>query len=194
MSYRPLQSAAVFRAGAVALVAIALAAFRPSSVATLPHASAILLSGYVRDSMNAIWLRSNQHWNELADENTLTQLLGTGKPTQHEYLGCMQGGFTGDTLVVTGTVPAHHMKQLQFAVTGDCDGVPGFVGTWHTHPYRAGPNGRALKERGLSAQDLVTFTDGHDPAVLVVWDVDSIDAAARMANGTIVHPVPVVIH
>jgi hypothetical protein len=198
VSTRPPRPAAVLRAGALVLVATllatALAAFRPFSLARLPHADAILISGYVRDSMDAIWLRSNQHWNELADENTLTQMLGTGKPTQREYLGCMQGGFTGDTLVVTGTVPAYDMKQLQFAVTGSCTGVLGFVGTWHTHPYRAGPNGQALKERGLSAQDLETFAKGHDPAVLVVWDVDSIDAAARTADGTILHPVPVVVH
>lgn len=194
MPSRLPRSAAVLRSGAAALVAVALAAFRPSSIAALPHAAEILLSGYVRDSMNAIWLRSNQHWNELAGENTLTQMLGTGKPTQREYLGCMQGGFTGDTLVVTGTVPSNGMKQLQFAVTGSCRGVPGFVGTWHTHPYRAGLHGEALKERGLSQQDLETFAKGDDPAVLVVWDVDSIDAAARRADGTIVHPVPVVVH
>ena len=197
MSARRSRTAVLRRAGALALLAPLLAGFAPTArrahAGALPNAAAILLSGYVRDSMDAIWSRSNEHWNELAGENTLTQMLGTGKPTQREYLGCMQGGFTGDTLVITGTVPAHDMKQLQFAVTGSCAGIPGFVGTWHTHPYRAGVHGHAHKERGLSAQDLETFARGHDPAVLVVWDVDSLDAAARAADGTILHPVPVVV-
>jgi hypothetical protein len=29
--------------------------------------------------MDAIWRRMNLHWNEL-EENTLTQMLGTGSP------------------------------------------------------------------------------------------------------------------
>src|SRR2546427_7366107 len=49
---------------------------------------------------------------------------------------------------------AAHLKQLQFAVAGDCEGVPDLVGTWHTHPYHADAAGRAQKEPGLSALDL----------------------------------------
>ncbi|HEX6534094.1 MAG TPA: hypothetical protein VF041_05830 [Gemmatimonadaceae bacterium] len=153
--------------------------------------TAIVIAPDVRDSMNAIWSRSNQHWNELAEVNTLTQMLGSGRPTQREYLGCLIGRFDGDTLRVTGTRPARGMRQLQFAVSGSCDAVPGYVGTWHTHPFRADTAGNAVKERGLSAQDLDTFLRGHDAAVLVVWDVDSLDAAARDGVGAVQHPTSV---
>lgn len=172
------------------LASLALAA----SAAAAPRRARVLqisLSSDVRDSMNAIWERSNQHWNELAEVNTLTQMLGTGQPTQLEYLGCLVGRMDGDTLRVTGTRPARGMRQLQFAVTGSCDAVPGYIGTWHTHPFRADSLGHALKERGLSRQDLDTFGRGHDAAVLVVWDVDSLDAASRDPEGGVMHPVPV---
>src|SRR6185437_12328684 len=140
------------RAAWLALAAPLLIAAR--HVATPPQLGTIVINGSVRDSMNAIWSRSNQHWNELAGENTLTQMLGAGKPTQREYMGCMQGSISHDTLFVTATMPSHNMRQLQFAVTGDCDSIADFVGAWHTHPYRAAPDGHALKEAGLSKQDL----------------------------------------
>jgi len=159
-----------------------------------PQLGTIVVNGSVRDSMNAIWTRSNAHWNELAGENTLTQMIGSGKPTQREYMGCMQGSISHDTLFVTGSVPSHDMRQLQFAVTGTCDSIKDFVGAWHTHPYRAAPDGHALKEAGLSRQDLATFATGDDPAILVVWDVDSIDAAARGPDGSVLHPITVVMH
>lgn len=186
------------RAAPLLLAALAVPTFwlpfaRPTIAARAPRVSTILLDPSVRDSMNAIWARSNQHWNELADENTLTQMLGTGKPTQHEYLGCMSGAVVHDTLIITGTEPARDMRQLQFAVDGTCLGTPSYVGTWHTHPYKADPHGAAIKERGLSAQDLDTFAHGDDPAVLVVWDVDSLDAAARRWDSTVLHPVPVIV-
>src|SRR2546430_14185570 len=56
-----------------------------------------------------------------------------------------------DTLFVRRLVQAAHLKQLQFAVAGDCEGVPDFVGTWHTHPYRADAAGRGPKETRPSA-------------------------------------------
>lgn len=158
--------------------------------AVAPHAPVtIVLDTGVRDSMNAIWSRSNLHWNELSDQNTLTQLTGSGKPTQREYMGCLRGRRYGGTIRVFATEPAHDMRQLQFAVTGNCNGVQDLVGTWHTHPYRADSTGHALKEPGLSRQDLATFAGGLDEAVVAVWDVDSMDAAARDMDGTVLHPV-----
>ncbi|HEY7877264.1 MAG TPA: hypothetical protein VIC55_03520, partial [Gemmatimonadaceae bacterium] len=60
----------------LALLAPALIAAR--HYAAPPQLGTIVLTGTVRDSMNHIWQRSNEHWNELAGENTLTQMLGTG--------------------------------------------------------------------------------------------------------------------
>jgi len=163
-------------------------------VVSPPQLGTIIINGSVRDSMNSIWSRNNAHWNELAGENTLTQMIGSGKPTQREYMGCMQGSISHDTLFVTGSVPSHNMRQLQFAVDGNCDSITDFVGAWHTHPYRAALDGHPLKEAGLSKQDLQTFAAGDDPAVLVVWDVDSLDAAARGPDGSVLHPITVVMH
>jgi hypothetical protein len=148
----------------------------------------IVIPPAVRDSLNSVWTQANLHWNEIADQNTLTQALGTGKPTQKEYLGCLIGDANADTFHVIGWVPAHDMKRFQFAVTGSCDSIPGAIGTFHTHPYRADSAGGALKEPGLSAQDLMTFTTGGDRALIVVWDVDSLDVALRASDGHVVHP------
>lgn len=156
--------------------------------ARLPRDPAVTVPSSVRDSLNSVWMQANLHWNEIADQNTLTQALGTGKPTQKEYLGCLIGDTDGDTFHVIGWIPAHDMKRFQFAVTGNCDSVPGAIGTFHTHPFRAGPAGETLKEPGLSAQDLSTFTDGTDRVLIVVWDVDSLDVALRASDGRVVHP------
>lgn len=165
-----------------AFVIVAVAASRRS------HDPVIVISSSVRDSLNSVWSASNVHWNEIADQNMLTQALGTGRPTQKEYLGCLIGDSDADTFRVIGLVPAHDMKRFQFAVTGSCDSVPGVIGTFHTHPYRAAPTGEALKEPGLSKQDLMTFMGGTDRALIVVWDVDSLDVALRTADGRVVHP------
>lgn len=159
-----------------------------------PPAVVVVIAKSVRDSINAIWLRNNVHWNELADQNTLTQMLGTGKPTQREYMGCLIGQVSGDTVYVAAWVPARHMHQLQFAVTGSCKDIAGLIGTWHTHPYRADTAGHALKEPVLSDTDLATFAAGTDRVVLAAWDADSVDAAARGGDGTVRHPAPIVIH
>ncbi len=164
------------------LVVVATAATRVS------RDPVIVVPSIVRDSLNSIWTQANVHWNEIADQNMLTQALGTGKPTQKEYLGCLIGDTNGDTFHVIGWIPAHDMKRFQFAVTGSCDSVPGAIGTFHTHPYRASPTGDALKEPGLSKQDLTTFASGNDRVLIVVWDVDSLDVALRSADGRIVHP------
>jgi hypothetical protein len=187
------------RRAAIAILAVAALGGLAGS-ATSPHASlrpppigVLVLAPAVRDSINAIFLRFNAHWNELAETNTLTQMLGTGPPTQREYLGCLAGRASGDTVWVTSWAHARNLKQFQFAVTGSCDSVAGMVGTWHTHPYRAAPDGHALKEPGLSPHDLMTFAGGTDRAVIAAWDVDSIDAAVRAADGTVLHPATVLV-
>ena len=160
--------------------------------AAASQAAVVSIPFAVRDSIDAIWLRNNQHWNELAHVNTLTQMLGTGPPTQREYMGCLVGHVAHDTVWVDTWAPAAHLIQLQFAVTGSCDSVPGLVGTWHTHPYRAAPDGHALKEPVLSAGDLATFQSGRDRVILAAWDVDSVDAAIRLDDGRIQHPAIVI--
>jgi len=158
-----------------------------------PVFEVVLLPRAVRDSMRARWEENNRHWDELSDVNTLTQMLGTGKPTQREYLGCLWGTISRDTLWIRGASAAHDLKQLQFAVAGSCDGVAQFVGTWHTHPYRADSGGRALKERELSRRDLETFVSARDLVTIVMWDSDSLDAAAKRRDGTLLHPVPLAV-
>ena len=170
------------------LPVLALLVSIPVAAARFAHDPAISIPATVRDSLNSIWTQANLHWNEISDQNMLTQALGTGKPTQKEYLGCLIGDTVGDTFHVIGWIPAHDMKRFQFAVTGSCDSVPGVIGTFHTHPYRAAPTGEALKEPGLSQQDLKTFTAGTDRVLIVVWDVDSLDVALRAADGRVVHP------
>jgi hypothetical protein len=71
---------------------IALASSAP------PPFSVVVLTPELRGAMSAIWVENNRHWNELADQNTLTQLLGTGRPTQREYLGCLVGEVARETL------------------------------------------------------------------------------------------------
>ena len=179
--------------GAREAVAHGASLARRGEGATMPSAGVIVLPTDVRDSMAAIFQRGNQHWDELAGESTLTQMLGTGKPTQLEYMGCLRGHAANDTVWVDGTVPAAGMKRFQFAVTGSCDHVEGLVGTWHTHPYRASPAGKALKEPVLSQTDLATFGDGADRAVIAVWDADSADAAIRGVNGAVRHPSTILV-
>jgi len=153
----------------------------------------VILPTQTRGLMSALWVENNRHWDELADQNTLTQLLGTGKPTQREYLGCLMGDVAGDTLFVRRLVHAEHLKQLQFAVAGDCDDVEHLVGTFHTHPYRADSAGRAVKERGLSAMDLKTFAAATDLVTIVMWDLDSLDVATKAVDGSVRHPVPLAV-
>jgi len=166
----------------------------PLGAPPAPTLSVVVLPADLRGLMSALWVENNRHWDELADQNTLTQLLGSGKPTQREYLGCLVGDVSGDTLFIRRLVPAEHLKQLQFAVAGDCDGVERLVGSFHTHPYRADPAGRAVKERGLSAMDLKTFAAAPDMVTMVMWDLDSLDAATKAVDGSVRHPAAVQIH
>ena len=170
-----------------AILAVSLGAPRS------PTFSVVVLPADLRGLMSALWVENNRHWDELGDQNTLTQLLGSGKPTQREYLGCLVGDVAGDTLVVRGLVDAKHLKQLQFAVAGDCEGVERLVGSFHTHPYRADPAGRAVKERGLSAMDLKTFAAAPDMVTMVMWDLDSLDVATKAGDGGVRHPAAVQI-
>lgn len=158
-----------------------------------PSFHVVVLPAAVRGVMSDRWVENNRHWDELADENTLTQLMGTGKPTQREYLGCLVGEVTGDTLFVHRLVQASNLKQMQFAVAGNCDSVTQVVGTFHTHPYRAAVDGHALKERGLSPLDLRTFAASGDLLAIVEWDADSLDVATKAQDGSVRHPVAVEI-
>jgi hypothetical protein len=151
----------------------------------------LVLPKAIRDSMDAVFVASNQHWNELGDLNTLERMLGTVRPTQREYLGCLQGTVHRGAVRVDGWTPASDMKRLQLAVSGSCDGVPRLVGTWHTHPFRADPQNLPLKERMLSPQDLQTFSATGYSASIVIWDVDSIDAAVRAPDGSVHHPATI---
>jgi hypothetical protein len=180
-------------AGAALLAALALGG-APRPAPTAPRFDVIVLPAALRGLMSAVWVENNRHWDELADQNTITQLLGAGKPTQREYLGCLRGEIARDTLWVRGLVAAGGLKQLQFAVSGNCDAVDRFVGTWHTHPYRADDAGRAVKERGLSAMDLATFASASwELVTFVMWDLDSLDAAAKGPGGTVRHPAPLAV-
>ena len=158
-----------------------------------PSFANVVVPTAVRGLMSAIWIENNRHWDDLADENTLTQLLGTGKPTQREYLGCLVGDETHDTLYVRGFVEASDLRQLQFAVAGNCNGVARLVGTFHTHPYRADVAGRPVKERGLSPMDLETFAAAHDAVTMVMWDIDSLDVAVKAADGRVLYPASVAV-
>jgi hypothetical protein len=153
-----------------------------------PAAPTVMLARAALDSMNLAFAASNLHWNELADLNTMERMLGTVRPTQREFLGCLQGRRRADTVEVERWVPARHMKQLQLAVAGSCDSVPDLIGTWHTHPYRADLQNRPIKERTLSRQDLETFGASPLTVTLVMWDQDSVDAAVRLPGGQTIHP------
>ena len=162
-------------------------------VALAPAFHVVVLSAALQGVMSDLWVENNRHWDELAGQNTLTQLLGTGKPTQREYLACLEGEVARDTLFVRRLEPAADLRQLQFAVAGTCDGVAGIVGTFHTHPYRADSVGRALKQRGLSNMDLETFAASSDLVTVVMWDRDSLDVATKAEDGSVRHPVEVEI-
>lgn len=145
------------------------------------------------EAMDTAFAHSNEHWDELADLNTMERMLGTVRPTQREFLGCLQGQVEGRTVRVEGWVPARDMKQLQLAVAGSCDSVPRLVGTWHTHPYRADLKNLPIKERQLSRQDLDTFGGSGLAATLVMWDRDSLDGAARLQGGPVIHPAELTV-
>lgn len=154
---------------------------------------AVVIPERVLESMNERFVENNEHWDEAPRMNSITQLLRSGGPTQLEYLGCLQGEVSDDTVRVRAWAEARDLVQLQFGVDGTCDHVPDLLGTWHTHPYRADVRGRPIKSRGLSASDLESFAEGADRMILVLWDVDSLAAAVRAGDGEPVHPAPTVV-
>lgn len=156
-------------------------------------AGQITVSQAVLDSMNVIFEESNRNWDKLQDLNTMERMLGTVRPTQKEYLGCLQGTADVAHVAVNGFLPARNMRQLQLAVTGTCDSLPRVIGSWHTHPFHADPENRALKSRELSSQDLATFAASTDRVAIIVWDKDSLDAAVKAPDGSIIHPASVEI-
>src|SRR5438445_687042 len=138
-----LRATEAVRAFAIGALAAAVA------LAGGPHAPAfevIVLPRAVRDSMRARWEENNRHWDELSDVNTLTQMLGTGKPTQHEYLGCLFGHVARDTLWIEGAAAARRLRQLQFAVNGDCAADAGTRHRGTTVQRRAGPDDQTESE------------------------------------------------
>jgi len=82
---------------------------------------------------------------------------------------------------------------LQLAVTGTCDSLPRIIGSWHTHPFHADQDNRALKSRQLSPQDLATFAASTDQVAIIMWDRDSLDAAVKAPDGSIIHPASIVV-
>jgi hypothetical protein len=161
----------------------------PAGAAVIPL---IVIARPVRDSINAIWQRNNQHWNELPPGVSSTGGW-MGPITQQEYMGCLVGRVSRDTVWVTTWETARNLEQRQFAVRGTCEHVRHLIGTFHTHPYRASPAGEALKEPVLSAGDFRLFDARGDRVILAAWDVDSIDGAIRAGDGTVVHPVEMLI-
>lgn len=157
---------------------------RPPVVVVIPAA--------VRDSMSAVWTANNRHWDEAPESNTLSPAPPGVRPTELRYLGCLVGHLAGDTLWVSRLALAEGLKQRQFVVAGDCTTVPEVIGTWRTHPYRAGFKGRVVKERGLSGRELKKFTAAGEFVTIVMWDVDSIDVAAKGPDGAR-HPFPYLI-
>lgn len=151
----------------------------------------VVISQSVLDSMNAVFQESNENWDKLQDLTTLERMLGTVRPTQREYLGCLQGRVDGDRVRIVAFVPARNMRRLQLAVTGTCDSLPDVIGEWHTHPFHADADNRAVKSPVLSPQDLVTFEQDSGQVAIVVWDADSLDVAVRREDGTIIHPATI---
>jgi hypothetical protein len=85
------------------------------------------------------------------------------------------------------------MKQGQSKVTGDCSDVPELIGTWRTHPYRAGFEGRPIKERGLSGLESKAFATTGDLVSIVMWDADSLELATKEAGGRVRQPTPYIV-
>ena len=179
----------------VALAAANLASRSPRAASPRPMDSltTIVMARPVLDSMNRIFTAANEHWNELADLNWMERNLGTVRPTQREYLGCLLGEVRADTLLIDDWEPARHMKRLMLAVTGDCSGFERYVGTFHNHPYLADGQNRATKQRFLAPQDLLSFEASGDLVALVIWDPDSMDAALRTPSGGIVRDRRVIV-
>jgi len=175
------------RVAAAALLVWRLAAaqepIRPTTIVVLPRE--------IRDSMSATWSASNRNWDWVPEANTPSAMAMASRPTRAHF-GCLTGYAAGDTLRVTQLVPSADVTRRQFSVTGDCRQVADVIGTWHTHPYRPGFEGRVIKERALSGLDFRTFAAGGYVVTIVVWDTDSLDLALKTPAG-VRHPAPYVV-
>jgi hypothetical protein len=180
----------MMRRSILAAVALLVGGGRAAAHEEKDRAATVLLAQSARDSMGSVFRRYNQHWDELADLTTLEKMLGTVRPTQLEYLGCLHGTVDRDTIRIESWIPAADMKQLPLAVDGNCEHARRLLGTWHTHPFRADLQNKAVKERTLSRQDLATFGASGLRVTMVMWDVDSVDAAVIAQNG-VSHPATV---
>lgn len=173
-----------------------LAASQPSHEDGVDEADVppvVVLPRAVLDSMNERFLENNRHWEDAPPTMSPFRTPGSGRTTQLEYMGCLQGHVEEDTVHVHRWIQAQDLVQLQFGVGGSCDHVVNFLGTWHTHPYRAGADGQAVKTRGFSRSDLKRFLQGEHRMIMVLWDRDSVTVALRDEEGNVIHPAPVVI-
>lgn len=182
------------------LLAVLLTGDLPGAGATPAgtSAEAVVLPGSVLASMNQRFRESNEHWDEAPARKRTARyrfrMSGGGRPTQLEYMGCLQGRVVHDTLRIRGWREARDLIQFQFGVDGSCEHVPDLVGTWHTHPFRIeAVGGDPIKERSLSVADLASFRNGGDLVILALWDVDSVDVALRRQPGEVLHPAPLVV-
>jgi len=164
-------------------LAVAQETARPITVVVIPAA--------IRDSMSVLWSQSNRDWNDSSQVGTRSPQVVAVRPTR-AHLGCLAGEVAGDTVLVRQLMPAANVRKRESSVTGDCSTVSGVIGTWHTHPYRAGYEGRAIKERALSGKDLKTFIAANDLVTIVMWDADSLDLATKGPDG-LRHPATAVI-
>lgn len=144
-----------------------------------PPRPVIILPRDVLTSMGWMWQVHNWGW-ETGDER--------------EFLGCLRGRIEGDSAWVESWSVADHLRQLRRAVGGECRTHRAFLGTWHVHPYDADTVAYEFKTRRLSLDDLATLAgDSALRIVIAVWDFDSLDAAMKLSDGRIIHPVDVVI-
>jgi hypothetical protein len=163
-------------------IAAAQEPVRPVAVVVLPAA--------IRDSMFAVWTANNRHWDYIPP-NTPSEVVSNA-PTRR-YVGCVTGSAVGDTLLVRTLKPATGVKRGLTGVSADCSNVSDLIGTWQTHPYRAGFQGRPIKERGVSGREFRALAEAGGLVTITVWDVDSLDLATREPGGGVRHHVPYIV-
>jgi hypothetical protein len=103
------------------------------------------------------------------------------------------GSAIGDTLWVRNVVPATGVKRGPTGVTADCSNISDLIGTWQTHPYRAGFQGHPIKERGISGKEFRTFAEADGLVTISMWDVDSLDVATKEPGGGVRHHTPYIV-
>jgi hypothetical protein len=163
-------------------VAAAQESVRPVAVVVLPAG--------IRDSMSAIWTANNRHWDWISP-NMPSEVVSTA-PTRR-YFGCVTGSSVGDTLWVRNLMPATGVKRGATGVAADCSNVPDLIGTWQTHPYRAGFQGRPIKERGVSGREFRALAEAGGLVTISMWDVDSLDLATKELGGDVRHHTPYIV-